>query len=83
MKLDEWFVIVRLEKLIPAQLDDAMRSTLLNHLFETWLAEETNKAQLTIHEEEGGREGVRECEISHPSTLAHSHTPSSPTLVTR
>ncbi|MDZ8264546.1 peptidylprolyl isomerase, partial [Nostoc sp. ChiQUE01b] len=48
MKLDEWFVIVRLEKLIPAQLDDAMRSTLLNHLFETWLAEEISKAQLTI-----------------------------------
>ena len=55
MKLDEWFVIVRLEKLIPAQLDDAMRSTLLNHLFETWLAEEISKAQLTILEEEGGK----------------------------
>jgi parvulin-like peptidyl-prolyl isomerase len=51
MKLDEWFVIVRLEKLIPAQLDDAMRSTLLNHLFETWLAEEISKAQLTIHDD--------------------------------
>jgi parvulin-like peptidyl-prolyl isomerase len=83
IKLDEWFVIVRLEKLIPAQLDDAMRSTLLNHLFETWLAEEISKAQLTIHEEEGGREGVRECEISHPPTLPPSHTPSSPALVTR
>ncbi|MCC5625282.1 peptidyl-prolyl cis-trans isomerase [Nostoc sp. CHAB 5715] len=91
MKLDEWFVIVRLEKLIPAQLDDAMRSTLLNHLFETWLAEEMSKAQLTIHEEESGREGespggtegVRECEISHPPTLPHSHTPSSPALLTR
>jgi parvulin-like peptidyl-prolyl isomerase len=87
MKLDEWFVIVRLEKLIPAQLDDAMRSTLLNHLFETWLAEEMSKAQLTIHEEEGGREGVSEggteCEISHAPTLPHSHTPNSPALVTR
>ncbi|MDZ8141000.1 MAG: peptidylprolyl isomerase [Nostoc sp. DedQUE04] len=62
MKLDEWFVIVRLEKLIPAQLDDAMRSTLLNHLFETWLAEEISKAQLTILEEEGGSEGVWERE---------------------
>ncbi|MDZ8070040.1 MAG: peptidylprolyl isomerase [Nostoc sp. DedQUE08] len=57
MKLDEWFVIVRLEKLIPAQLDDAMRSTLLNHLFETWLAEEISKAQLTILEEEESESG--------------------------
>ena len=64
MKLDEWFVIVRLEKLIPAQLDDAMRSTLLNHLFETWLAEEISKAQLTIHEEEGERGRAGEGGIS-------------------
>lgn len=94
MRLDEWFVIVRLEKLIPAQLDDAMRSTLLNHLFETWLTEEMSKAQLTIHEEEGGsegvregvregrKEGVRECEISHTPTLPLSHAPNSPALVT-
>ena len=48
MRLDDWVVIVRLEKLIPAQLDDAMRSTLLNHLFETWLKEEMSRAQLTL-----------------------------------
>ncbi len=74
MQLDQWFVIVRLEKLIPAQLDDAMRSTLLNHLFETWLAEEMSKAQLTIHEEESGSEGGKEIEHSHAPTLPHSHT---------
>lgn len=36
-RLGEWMVIVRLEKFIPAQLDDAMRQRLLNELFENWL----------------------------------------------
>lgn len=36
-RLGEWFVIVRLEQFIPAQLDEAMRSQLLNQLFEAWI----------------------------------------------
>ena len=38
--LAEWFVIVRLEQLIPAQLDDAMRRRLIDEMFETWLNEQ-------------------------------------------
>lgn len=38
--LAEWFVIIRLEKNIPAQLDDAMRRRLVDEMFETWLGEE-------------------------------------------
>lgn len=41
--LAEWFVIIRLEKFIPAQLDDAMRRRLIDELFETWLKEEVQK----------------------------------------
>ncbi|MBF1991078.1 peptidylprolyl isomerase [Fischerella thermalis] len=33
----EWFVIIRLEKLMPAQLNDAMQQQLLDELFETWI----------------------------------------------
>jgi len=33
-RLDNWVVIVRLGKLISAQLDDVARNSLLNHLFE-------------------------------------------------
>ena len=33
----EWQVIVRLEKLLPARLDEPMRQRLLNELFEVWL----------------------------------------------
>jgi parvulin-like peptidyl-prolyl isomerase len=41
--LAEWFVIIRLEKFMPAQLDDAMRRRLIDELFETWLKEEVQK----------------------------------------
>lgn len=39
----DWIVIVRLEKFMPAQLDDAMRRRLLNELFTLWLQEEVQK----------------------------------------
>ncbi|MEM7554986.1 MAG: peptidylprolyl isomerase [Cyanobacteria bacterium P01_A01_bin.84] len=35
-----WFVILRLEKLVPAQLDEAMEARLLNELFQRWLNEQ-------------------------------------------
>lgn len=41
--LAEWSVIIRLEKFIPAQLDEQMRPALINEMFETWLREETAK----------------------------------------
>lgn len=41
--LAEWFVIVRLEKFMPAQLDDAMRRRLIDEMFETWLSEQVKK----------------------------------------
>jgi parvulin-like peptidyl-prolyl isomerase len=36
-QIGEWIVIVRLEKLLPAQLDRQMRQRLLNERFQTWL----------------------------------------------
>ncbi|KYC43396.1 peptidylprolyl isomerase [Scytonema hofmannii PCC 7110] len=42
-RIGEWFVIVRLEKYIPAQLDESMRSRLLNELYENWLREQLQK----------------------------------------
>jgi parvulin-like peptidyl-prolyl isomerase len=52
MKLENWYVIVRLEKLIPAQLDDATRTMLLNHLFEQWLGEQIQLEQISIVNED-------------------------------
>ncbi|MEH2068994.1 MAG: peptidylprolyl isomerase [Nostoc sp.] len=39
-RIADWFVILRLEKFIPAQLDELMKTRLLNELFETWLQEQ-------------------------------------------
>ncbi|MDZ8052787.1 MAG: peptidylprolyl isomerase [Aulosira sp. ZfuVER01] len=39
-RIAEWFVIVQLEKFIPAQLDEAMKVRLLNELFEGWIQEQ-------------------------------------------
>ncbi|MEM7553926.1 MAG: peptidylprolyl isomerase [Cyanobacteria bacterium P01_A01_bin.84] len=43
VKLDEYLVIIRLEKYIPAQLDRFMGQRLLNELFETWLKEQIHQ----------------------------------------
>lgn len=48
MKLENWYIILRLEKLIPAQLDDATGAILLNHLFEKWLAEQIQQNPISI-----------------------------------
>ena len=37
MHVGEWWVILRLEKHLPAQLDEANRQRLLNELFQNWL----------------------------------------------
>ena len=42
-RIAEWFVILRVEKFMPAQLDEAMKVRLLNELFEAWLQEQHRK----------------------------------------
>lgn len=42
-RLGEWFLIVRLEKFIPAQMDNPMRQRLLNECFTNWLGEQLNQ----------------------------------------
>lgn len=44
--VSEWLVIVRLEKIFPAQLDESMRRRLINELFETWLQEQIKETEL-------------------------------------
>lgn len=41
--LTEWTVIIRLEKFIPAQLDDSMRRALMDELLENWIREQIGK----------------------------------------
>ncbi|BDA75218.1 hypothetical protein RIVM261_033790 [Rivularia sp. IAM M-261] len=50
MKLENWYIILRLEKLIPAQLDEATSAMLLNHLFEKWLGEQLQQNPISIQD---------------------------------
>jgi parvulin-like peptidyl-prolyl isomerase len=43
VRLEQWWVILRLEKFIPAQLDEAMKQKLLNELFLTWLDQQVQE----------------------------------------
>ncbi|AUT00578.1 peptidylprolyl isomerase [Nostoc sp. CENA543] len=45
-RIAEWLVIVRVEKFIPAQLDEPMKARLLNELFETWLQEQQKQVKV-------------------------------------
>lgn len=63
-RLGEWFVIVRLEKFIPAPLDENMRQQLLQELFEAWLSDQMNQGNWDR------RLGGREIEILRE---AHRH----------
>jgi parvulin-like peptidyl-prolyl isomerase len=42
-RVGEWLVLVRLERFIPAQLDETMRRRLLNECFNNWLQEQLNQ----------------------------------------
>ncbi len=42
-RIEQWIVIVRMEKLIPAQLNQQMRDSLLNELFNRWLSEQVHQ----------------------------------------
>ncbi|MEH2010938.1 peptidylprolyl isomerase [Nostoc sp.] len=57
-RIADWFVILRLEKFIPAQLDEFMKVRLLNELFETWLQEQQKQIMSAPQGEGGtGRQG--------------------------
>lgn len=51
-RIGEWFIVVRLEKFLPAKLDDATRQRLLDELFGTWLKEEIEKNMGTLSQSE-------------------------------
>jgi parvulin-like peptidyl-prolyl isomerase len=49
MRMGKWVMIVRLEKWIPAQLDELTRRRLLNELFTNWLQQQLNPSVSSPH----------------------------------
>jgi len=47
-KIGDWYVVVRHEKFLPAQLNDATRKRLLNELFNSWLQEQLQGLTVTV-----------------------------------
>lgn len=45
-RIEDWWVIVRLEKFLPTQLDDALRRRLLDELFSQWLQEQSRQFEV-------------------------------------
>jgi hypothetical protein len=54
----DWFVIVRLERLLPAQLDGSMRQRLLNECFEIWLQKQIQSLSMESGWPSIGQEGI-------------------------
>ncbi len=46
-RIGDWWIIMRLEKLIPARLDEPMRQRLLNEMFSSWLKEQLQQQTST------------------------------------
>ncbi|GAB4462225.1 MAG: hypothetical protein OHK0037_12770 [Elainellaceae cyanobacterium] len=46
-RIGEWIVIIRLEKFIPAQMDESMRRRLLNESFNQWLQQQMDQVSLS------------------------------------
>jgi parvulin-like peptidyl-prolyl isomerase len=46
LHLEQWYVIVRLEQLLPAQLDEAMHQRLLDELFQAWLQSQVRSTSI-------------------------------------
>lgn len=67
-RIGEWLIIVRLEKLIPAQLDEPMRQQLLNHLFDAWLCEQLNQTDWEVGRTENTEIGIFRDVNKHPFT---------------
>jgi putative peptide maturation system protein len=58
IKTDEGWELVKLERLIPAELNDEMRETIKTLIFEEWLSEQRKKARIKVPLLEPDEEGV-------------------------
>ncbi|MBW4466131.1 MAG: peptidylprolyl isomerase [Pegethrix bostrychoides GSE-TBD4-15B] len=47
-RVGDWLVLVRLERFIPAQMDESMRQRLLNECFNSWMQERLSQLDMPI-----------------------------------
>lgn len=47
-RIGEWYVVVRLEKFFPAQLDEPTKARLLDEMFQTWMREQVQSSPISV-----------------------------------
>ncbi|MGF1458288.1 MAG: peptidylprolyl isomerase [Leptolyngbyaceae cyanobacterium] len=47
-RIGEWYVVVRLEKFFPAQMDEATEQRLLDEMFQTWMREQLQQSPVSV-----------------------------------
>ena len=47
-RIGEWYVVVRLEKFFPAQLDESTMARLLDEMFQTWMREQVQNSPISV-----------------------------------
>ncbi|MEM6521200.1 MAG: peptidylprolyl isomerase [Cyanobacteria bacterium P01_D01_bin.71] len=47
-RVGEWYIVVRLEKFLPAQMDASTQQRLLDELFQTWMREQVQNSPLQV-----------------------------------
>jgi parvulin-like peptidyl-prolyl isomerase len=66
IRLEQWVIILRLERLIPAQLDDTTRQRMVDELFERWLQKQTQEVSKQALAISDRMETEAVSESSHP-----------------
>lgn len=79
-RIGEWIVIIRLEKFIPAQMDEQMRRRLLNESFSQWLQQQLDDVSLSplvdaLSADALAAESLPTAEPSEPPAAAASSQP--------
>ena len=65
IELDDWWVVVRLDKSLPAQLDGAMEQQIRDELFEQWLQTQL-EALLQAYRSAAAQAGTEESPVAPP-----------------
>jgi parvulin-like peptidyl-prolyl isomerase len=47
-RIGEWYVVIRLEKFFPAQLDEPTKARLLDEMFQTWMREQVQNSPVSV-----------------------------------
>ena len=77
-KVDDWWVLLRLEKMIPAKLDEQMQNRIINELYENWIDKEVDQVISDLKSQTKPKssnylESETNLEITSANSITHDH----------